>query len=99
MSIILILVFTVCLLSEFLVGLILGLYVFNPQIKEVINKMSEIGDTLVAVRDQLAKATTEIVNKIAELQNVQNIDDAKAIAGELKTMAQALDDIVPDAPA
>jgi hypothetical protein len=95
---VLILVFTICLLSEFLVGLILGLYVFNPQVKEVINKMSELGDALAAVRDQLAKATTEIVNKIAELQNTQNIEDAKAIAVELKTMAQALDDVVPDNP-
>lgn len=60
--------------------------------------MSEIDDVLNQVTGQLAKAKTEIVGKIDELQ-------AQVAAGQppsadtlnaLRTAAQALDDIVVD---
>jgi hypothetical protein len=66
---------------------------------EEVKRMSELGDTLIQVRDQFLKAKSEILDKIAELEAAQNIDDAKAIAAELKTIAQGYDDIVPDIPA
>jgi len=53
-----------------------------------------------AVVAQLAKAKTEIVEKIADLQLA--LDDAGVAevvdVSELVAAAQALDDIVPDAP-
>jgi uncharacterized protein YoxC len=98
---ILILVFTICLLSEFLVGLILGLYVFNPHVKEVIKKMSELGDALAGISTQLAKAKDEILAKIATLEGqIGTIPaDAQANLDAVKAIAQALDDVVPDVPA
>ena len=66
--------------------------------------MSEIGDTLKGIADQLVKAKTEIVNKIADLETaLSNAGalpaDAQDALTALKTTAQALDDIVPDVPA
>ncbi len=65
-------------------------------------KVSEIASTLTAVSDQLSKAKGEILAKIAALEtSLSNVDlppDATAALDGLKTQAQALDDIVPDAP-
>ena len=69
-----------------------------------IRIMSEIGDTLKGIADQLVKAKTEIVNKITDLETALNNAgtlpaDAQDALTALKTTAQALDDIVPDVPA
>lgn len=59
--------------------------------------MGAVQDTVNQIADQLAKAKTEIVTKIADLE-------AQIAAGEtpdlepLKALAQSLDDVVPDAP-
>ena len=59
--------------------------------------MGAVQDTVNQIADQLAKAKTEIVTKIADLE-------AQVAAGEipdltaLKEAAQALDDVVLDVP-
>lgn len=68
------------------------------------NTMGAVADALAGVKDQLAKAQTEITGKISDLEaqlaakGSLDADDQAAIDA-LKTQAQALDDIVPDAPA
>ena len=84
-------------------ALVLGVFVLIIKTKE-IRIMSEIGDTLKGIADQLVKAKTEIVNKIADLETALNNAgalpaDAQDALTALKTTAQALDDIVPDVPA
>lgn len=78
-------------------------------IKNITMKLSElklvldgISDSLVAISDQLAKATDEI---IAALSNVEipadasaTLDGLKALAATLKAEAQKLDDLNADAP-
>jgi uncharacterized coiled-coil DUF342 family protein len=58
---------------------------------------------LQALKDQLVKANTEIQNKIQTLvdaaNNAGNVSpELQAAIDDLKPAAQALDDIVPDAP-
>ena len=84
-------------------ALVWGVFVLIIKIKE-IRIMSEIGDTLKGIADQLVKAKTEIVNKITDLETALNNAgtlpaDAQDALTALKTTAQALDDIVPDVPA
>ena len=66
--------------------------------RKEVKDMSELGDALAIVRDQFLKAKAEILAKIAELEGAQNLEDAKAIAAELKTIAEGYDAIVPDVP-
>lgn len=52
-------------------------------------------DEVNALTAQVKKGTSEILNKIAELEAANpNVD-----LTDLKAAAQALDDVVPDAPA
>ena len=63
-------------------------------------KLAELATALGAVNDKLEKAKTEILAKIAELQdalaNVEVPADAQAALDTLVAKAQALDDIVPE---
>lgn len=65
-------------------------------------KLSELQAQLDALNTQLAKAKDEIVAEVANLQTqLSNVDipaDAQASLDKLKGMAQALDDLNPDAP-
>jgi hypothetical protein len=74
----------------------------NSKLEEMSMKISEVSALLVSVDAQLGKAKDEIVAKIAELQaalvNVDVPADAQAALDDLKVKAQALDDVVPDAP-
>lgn len=76
-------------------------------LQEILRKedkiMSQLGDTLNSIKDQVGKATVEILGKIADLEaalaNAGTIPvDAQTALDGLKVAAQALDDIVPDAP-
>ena len=73
----------------------------QPWEKEVMIKLAELATALGAVNDQLEKAKTEILAKIAELQdalaNIEVPADAQAALDTLVAKAQALDDIVVDA--
>ena len=85
-------------------ALVLGVIVLIITKTKEIRIMSEIGDTLKGIADQLVKAKTEIVNKITDLETALNNAgtlpaDAQDALTALKTTAQALDDIVPDVPA
>jgi len=64
--------------------------------------VNEVAATLVSVSNELAKARGEILGKIDELTaalaNVSLPPEAEAALTELAAQAQALDDIVPDAP-
>lgn len=64
--------------------------------------MSELGDALNTISTQLSKAKDEIVKRIVDLEaalaNAPIPADAQAAIDALKAQAQALDDIVPDAP-
>lgn len=57
--------------------------------------MTSAENAASAVADQLGKAKGEIDGVIAELQN-QSVSDATV--QRLQNIAQALDDVVPDAP-
>jgi hypothetical protein len=67
--------------------------------------MTTLTDLTTALRSidaQLAKAQTEILNRIQALQaalsDVELPPEAEQALLELQTQAQALDDIVPDQP-
>jgi hypothetical protein len=69
-----------------------------------MSKLSELANKLGALDEQLTKAKDEILAKLDELQTaLADMDipaDAQAILDNLGTLAQTLDDIVPDpAPA
>lgn len=63
-------------------------------------KLTDLAAQLSQLSAQLTKAQAEIVKKIEalemELADVDLTPEAEAALGELKTAAQALDDIVPD---
>lgn len=63
--------------------------------------VTQLAAKIDAVSDKLGKASGEIMNEIATLRATagQLPADAEASLERLETMAQALDDIVPDAPA
>ena len=72
--------------------------------KKLMASQQEIADALNAVGTQLSKASSEVVAKISELEAAvaaggQSSPEVDAAVANLKTAAQALDDIVPDAPA
>ena len=78
--------------------------VIQLTIKPLEGKMSELGDALKGISDQLTKAQGEIVKKISDLETALSTaggipEDAQVALDALKKEAQALDDIVPDAPA
>lgn len=58
--------------------------------------MTSADETANAVADQLGKAKTEIDGVIGELQE-QSVSDTTLT--RLQNLSQALDDVVPDAPA
>ena len=65
--------------------------------------MGAVSEALAGVSDQLAKAKTEIVTKISDLEtqlaNSGNLSpEDQAAIDAVKAAAQALDDVVPDAP-
>lgn len=61
--------------------------------------MADVKAELAAINDQLGKAGAEIVTKIGELEEkVANGTVTVEDLAPLKAQAQALDDIVPDAP-
>lgn len=60
--------------------------------------MSATQDAVNAVVDQLRKAQAEIVAKIADVQEQVDSAGADVDLSALTEAAQALDDIVPDAP-
>ncbi len=70
--------------------------------KETMMKLSEAIALLTSVDAQMEKAKTEILQKIADLEaslaDVELPPEAQAIVNDLRVKAQALDDIVPDAP-
>ncbi len=65
--------------------------------------LNELETTLNQVDDKLDKAKTEITAEIAKLReqlgNVTLPAGAEAALTRLEAAAQALDDIIPDAPA
>lgn len=85
-------------------------------VHRILMKASELADALAnittgvnGVSDQLTKATKEITNEIANLQNaVTNVDlpeaattaltNLQAAVGKLTPLSQALDDLNPDQP-
>lgn len=65
--------------------------------------MGAVSEALAGVSDQLAKAKTEIVGRITDLETQLanggplSPEDQAAIDA-VKSAAQALDDVIPDAP-
>ena len=70
-------------------------------LEKIMTDVNELAAKIDAVSDKLGKASGEIVNEIATLRAAagQLPADAEASLARLESMAQALDDIVPDAPA
>ena len=86
-----------------LARLIDALFRDEPFEKEILMKLEELSATLLTLSNQLSKAKDEILGKIAALEaavgNATDLppDVVAAVEGVLSA-AQALDDIVPDAP-
>ena len=57
--------------------------------------MSAADEALIAVADQLDKAKGEILALVSELE-ANNVDPA--VVERLRSVAQGLDDVVPDVP-
>ena len=68
---------------------------------KIMININELAEKQDAVSDKLSKAFGEITNEIATLRSTagQLPANAEASLSRLEAMAQALDDIVPDAPA
>ena len=68
----------------------------------ILMKVSEIPAFVSSVKDELLKAKTEILDKIAALEaatsDAELSADAVAALTDLKSAAQGLDDVVPDVP-
>lgn len=74
----------------------------NLKIKTIMGNQKEAAQELAAFKTQLVKANTEIQAKIQQLidaaANTEIDPELRAAIDELKPVAQALDDIVPDEP-
>ena len=85
---------------KFAILLGLGAWAFLTLKGTLMSTKDEVLAAIAAVGTQLGKAKTEILTKITDLEtqigNGADMDDVLAALGELKTSAQALDDIVPD---
>lgn len=72
------------------------------RVETIMTTVNEVAATLVTLSNELAKARVEIVAKIDELTaalaNVTLPPEAEQALADLAAQAQALDDIVPDAP-
>ena len=73
------------------------------KLNQIIMEQSVFAEQLIALKDQLAKAKTEILAKLTALGDaLEAADDVApevlAAFDELKAAVQAQDDIVPDAP-
>jgi hypothetical protein len=95
-------IFTIALIfALFLVAILLELWEIKRIGGECRMKLDEVAGVMQGISDQLAKAKTEILGKIADLEaaltNVELPADATTAIDALKVGAQALDDIVPDA--
>ena len=80
---------------------------FSKQLSEITTllnkiymKIDELRQVLNNVREQLAKASTEILTEIQRLkdllENVELPEDVQQSLADLSEKAQTLDDIVPD---
>lgn len=71
--------------------------------QQLIMKLSELAAALGGIDNRLTKAQTEITTEIQNLRdalsNVELPAEAAAALTALEAKAQALDDVVPDAPA
>jgi chromosome segregation ATPase len=86
-----------------LLCLVLGVIVLTNYWSELMAKLNELAAQLVALNDQVNKARTEVLAKLLDLEaQLSNVDlpaEAQAALDALKASVQAVDDVVPDAPA
>lgn len=69
------------------------------QIQEQTTIMATINERLDAIETKLQKAKDEIQTEIAALRDaINNGGNIEASVSRLETLAQGLDDIIPDAP-
>jgi len=73
-------------------------------LEKIMATQAELAATLLAVRDQLTKASAEIVARVAALEQAianagNTTPETDAALAAVKEIAQALDDLNPDAPA
>jgi uncharacterized membrane protein YvbJ len=70
--------------------------------KRIMAKLSTLATTLIGVKDQLEKGKQEILARIENLETaLADVDlpaEAETALEALKTSAQGIDDINPDAP-
>jgi hypothetical protein len=71
--------------------------------RQIMTTLSSLATTLNAIQAKLEKAKAEIISEIDNLKTSLTDTplpaDAEASLSNLETLATALDDIVPDAPA
>jgi len=78
-------------------------HIIIKKLNEIIMEQKDFALQLIALKDQLAKAKTEIIDKLTALGDaLEAADDVspevQAAFDDLKAAVQAQDDIVPDAP-
>ena len=74
-----------------------AIHQIDRKVNNIMATQKEEADTLSAIADQLNKAITEITAALANLGNTS--PEVDAATDKLKAVAQALDDLNPDAPA
>lgn len=84
--------------------LLAQLTIIQQELKTIMTTQVQTAADLLAVKAQLSKAAGEIVGKISSLEAAlaaagATTPEVDAAVADLKTLAQALDDVVPDAPA
>lgn len=88
-------------ISLFLAGL--GEIVYRQKRQELLTgnllmKINELAGKVNAISDQLTKASTEINAQLEVLRNADLPDEAVVALDRIAAVAQALDDLNPDAP-
>lgn len=91
------------LLQQFFRGFLNEFHSLIKKVDHIVTTQTELAAQLTALKDQLSKASGEITAKIAALEDAVNnagsvTPEVEAALADAKAAAQALDDIVPDAP-
>lgn len=68
----------------------------RKQYKELIDKMSQLDDRLVAMNTRLDEATTEILDLLGRLREESLTDTGRAALEQAETKVAGLADIVPN---
>ncbi len=80
-----------------------GEHIIIKKLNQIIMEQKDFALQLTALKDQLAKAKTEIIDKLTALGDALDAADdvtpeVQSAFDDLKAAVQGVDDIVPDVP-